>query len=129
MPLLVEASRKAGKRVLIVSADADLLARIDRALWDDKPEAFLAHGFADAEHAQRQPALLSATADAANGATYAIMADGVWHDGADGFERVFFLFADEALQRARQCWRMLDGREGMVRNFWKQEGGRWNKQA
>lgn len=129
VPPLVDASRKAGKRVLIVCREADRLSRIDRSLWDERPESFLAHGHAGEDHAARQPTLLSPEIDSANGAPFVIVADGIWRDGMEAFERIFFLFDDEALQRARECWRMLDGREGLVRNFWKQEGGKWNKQA
>lgn len=129
VPLLARATRKAGERLLVVSGDQAQLDRIDQEMWSQLGEAFLAHGKAGDGHEARQPALLSDRVIAPNGARYVILADGRWRDDAEGFERIFFLFDDEALQRARRCWRMLDGREGLKRNFWKQEGGKWNKQA
>ncbi len=129
VPLLAHASRQAGERLVVVSSDTAQLDLIDKGLWEQSGEAFLAHGRAGEPHEERQPALLSDGVTATNGARYVILADGRWRDGAEDFERVFFLFNDEALQRARECWRMLDGRDGLERNFWKQDGGKWNKQA
>ena len=67
--------------------------------------------------------------EARNGAKYCALADGKWRDQADGFARVFLLFGDANLTEARACWRMLDGREDVERNFWKQEAGQWTKAA
>jgi DNA polymerase-3 subunit chi len=127
VPLLARATLNAGERLLVVSSDPAALDRIGDALWEGQPEAFLAHGRADADHAERQPILLSDRADPANGARFVAFADGVWRDEAQGFERIFLIFGDAEIDGARTCWRMLGEREDTDRRFWKQDGGKWRE--
>ena len=127
VPLLARATLQAGERLLVVAADAALRNRIDAALWDQQPEAFLAHGHAGEEHAARQPILLSETCAADNGANFLLLADGSWREAALGFERVMLVFGSETLEATRAAWRALDGIEGAERRFWKQDGGRWRE--
>ena len=125
--LLARNTLKAGERLLVVSGDTAQLDTIGEALWRSPPEdSFLANGRAGGPHDARQPILLSDRAEPANGARFLALADGVWRD-ADGFERVFLVFGADRLEAARACWRMLGEREGLERNFWKQDGGRWTK--
>jgi DNA polymerase III subunit chi len=128
VPLLAQNTLKAGARMLIVSADDTQLARVSEALWR-RERSFLAHGLAGSPHEARQPILLSDSPEAANGAKYVALADGLWRDEALAFERAFLLFDDNTLEAARATWRALDVRDGVGRNFWKQEGGRWTKAA
>ena len=44
VPLLARASKKAGEKLLVVSEDAEPIDRINKQLWEQAPEAFLAHG-------------------------------------------------------------------------------------
>ena len=99
LPRIAKSVKGAGERMLVVAAEPDHLAMIDRALWEQLAEDFLAHGKAGEAHADRQPVLLSSGCDAENGAKYIALADGTW--------------------------RMLGEREDVERRFWKQEGGRW----
>ncbi|MXO66781.1 DNA polymerase III subunit chi [Altererythrobacter endophyticus] len=127
VPLIARASKGAGEKLLVVAADAAQLAAIDRSLWETLPEAFLAHGYADAPHAERQPLLLSHDCEAANGAKFIALADGQWREEAQNFERVFLIFGDDRLADARQCWVMLGKLDGVERRFWKQDGGKWRE--
>ena len=129
VPLLARATKQAGERLLVVSDDADVLARIDTSLWDTAPEAFLAHGLEGDPNAERQPVLLASETSASNGAAYIVLADGRWRDEAKGFKRVFLLFGDEVIENARRCWTMLGREAGLERHFWKQEGGKWREIA
>ena len=125
--LLARNTLKAGERLLVVSAEPAQLDTIGEALWRSAPEdSFLAKGRAGGEHDARQPILLSDRTEPANGARYLALADGTWRE-ADGFERVFLVFGEASLEGARACWRMLGEREGLERNFWKQDGGRWTR--
>ena len=124
LPKLAQGTLGAGKRLLVVSEDADQLQRIGEALWTRLPETFLANGLAGGQHDARQPILLSQVAEPANGARYLALADGVWRD-MDGAERVFLLFPPERIDDARGCWRMLGTREGVERKYWRQDGGKW----
>jgi len=124
LPLLARATLKAGERMLVVSQDREQLGRIGASLWA-LPETFLANGWADEPSAERQPVLLSESAEPANGARFLALADGVWREEAQGFARTFLLFDEATVQAARDVWRMLRAREGTERHFWKQQGGRW----
>lgn len=118
-----------GERVLVVAADPEQRTAISRALWEAGPsESFLAHGEADAPGADRQPILLAAEPQAANGASHLILADGTFRD-APGFARVFLLFPPDLAPAARQAWRAQDGREGVERAYFAQEDGRWEKKG
>ena len=135
--LLARNTLQAGERLLVVSGDPVQLDAIGEALWRSPPEhSFLANGRAGGAHDARQPILLSDRAEPANGARYLALADGVWRegegqakDGGGDFARVFLVFGEATLEAARACWRMLGEREGLERNFWKQDGGRWIRAA
>lgn len=120
-----------GERLLVVSADEDQRAKIDRALWHQQPGSFLGHGNAGEPHAGRQPILIAdGMADAPeNAASHVILADGRWRDDAAAFERSFLLFDEAVIDEARACWRGLGSVDGLSRNYWKQDGGRWVKAA
>ena len=124
LPRLAQGTLAAGERLLVVSDDAEQLARISEALWTRLPETFLANGMAGGEHDARQPILLSHEPQPANGARYLALADGVWRD-LEGAARVFLLFPPERIDDARETWRMLGKREGAERKYWRQEGGKW----
>lgn len=125
LPLIARNTLKAGERLLVVSGDADQLGKISAGLWGRMVDSFLAHGFAGGEHDARQPILLSGEMAPANGAKFVALSDGVWRDGATDFERTFYIFDDDTLHPARECWIMLGKREGVDRRFWKQQDGKW----
>jgi DNA polymerase-3 subunit chi len=115
-----------GERLLVVSGDAAQRKAISDELWRAGPESFLAHGEAGAAGADLQPILLSAEAEAANGASHAIFADGEFRETGP-FARAFLLFDEATVAAARATWRSLDGKEELERAFFRQEGGKWVK--
>lgn len=117
-----------GERLLVVAADPAQRAAIARELWQAGPESFLANGEADAAGAERQPILLSADCDPANGASHLIIADGQFRE-TEGFARVFLLFTPDAAPAARTAWRAQDGRADVTRAYFAQEDGRWVKKG
>jgi DNA polymerase-3 subunit chi len=130
LPQIARNTLKAGERLLVVSASEEQLGAISRELWGRISDSFLAHGFSGGTHDPRQPILLSGEMRPANGARFVAIADGLWRDEIfkdDGpaFARTFYIFGDDTLQGARDCWRMLGTREGVERCFWKQQGGKW----
>ncbi|ANU08386.1 DNA polymerase III subunit chi [Paraurantiacibacter namhicola] len=128
VPLIARATKNAGERALVVSGDAEQIDRIDKALWEMLPDAFLAHGRAGEPHAARQPLLLSMSCEAENEARFILLADGAWRDEAFAFERAFLIFGESALDGARACWRMLGEREDTPdRHFWLQDGSKWRE--
>src|SRR5687768_14697719 len=116
-------------RLLIVAEDETLLARLDRMLWDQGPASFLPHAVAGGADDARQPILLSTSPDAPNLARNMLIADGQWREAALNYDRAFFLFDNAALEGARLAWKLLAGREGVERNFWAREDGRWVRKA
>ena len=124
LPALAVKMRESGAWVLVVSGDQAQLTRLSEALWAVK-DNFLAHGLAGGLHDARQPILLANNLDASNAARFLALADGKWREGAKEFERVFLLFDNSMIDDARATWRSLDGREGLERKFWRQEGKGW----
>ena len=125
LPRIAKSVKGAGERLLVVSEDAGQLAALDKALWEQFPEDFLAHGKAGEAHAARQPLLLGDRCTAENDARFVAFADGTWRDEAFGFERAFLFVDSRTIDAARGTWRMLGERDDVERRFWKQEGGRW----
>ncbi|KUR80337.1 DNA polymerase III subunit chi [Novosphingobium sp. Fuku2-ISO-50] len=126
VPLLARSTLGAGERLLVVSDDPAQLGRISAALWQRVADSFLAHGYAGGAHDARQPILLGAETQAANGARYCVLADGQWRE-TEGMERVFLLFPPERIDDARRTWRLLGQREGVERRYWRQDGGKWRE--
>lgn len=126
LPALAQKILSDGGRLLVVSSDEAQLTVISSALWTAKPSSFLAHAIADGGPGDAaQPILLSFEPDAANGARYIALADGEWRDEALGFDRAFYLFPPDCTENARAAWRALGDQDGVVRKYWRQEGGRW----
>ena len=117
------------QRLLIVAGDEGLLARLDRQLWDQGASSFLPHGLAGGSDDAAQPVLLSTGTDAPNRARNILIADGEWRDAAIGYDRAFYLFDEATLEDARLAWKLLAGREGVERNYWSLEEGKWVKKG
>jgi DNA polymerase III subunit chi len=118
-----------GQRLLVVAADEGLLARLDRQLWDQGAASFLPHGLAGGADDAAQPILLSPGTDAPNLARNILIADGDWREAALAYDRAFYLFDAATLDGARLAWKLLSGREGVERNYWALEDGKWVKKS
>ena len=117
------------QRLLVVAADEAMLARLDRQLWDQGSTSFLPHGLADGPDDAAQPILLSTGTDAPNLARNILIADGEWRDAALAYDRAFYLFDESSLESARLSWKLLAGREGVERNYWALDDGKWVKKG
>ncbi|NYT39870.1 DNA polymerase III subunit chi [Sphingomonas sp. R-74633] len=130
LPRIAERVVESGGRLLIVAGDASERTKLDQLLWTYSAESFLPHGQAGGPDDDRQPILIGEAMEAGNGARNVVLADGVWRDDALGFERAFHFFDEDKIVEARLAWKGLAGREGVERNYWKQnEQGRWEKVA
>jgi len=118
-----------GQRLLVVASEEAVLVRLDRQLWDQGAASFLPHGLAGGSDDSAQPILLSTGADAPNLARNVLIADGEWRESALAYDRAFYLFDKATLEGARLAWKLLAGREGVERNYWAQEDGKWVKKA
>jgi len=120
----------AGGRLIIVAGEEGQRVRLDQLLWSYAPESFLPHGQAGGEDDARQPVLIVASPEAVNGARNIALVDGVWREEALAFDRAFHFFDEERIADARAAWRGLADRDGIDRNYWKQnDAGRWEKAA
>jgi DNA polymerase-3 subunit chi len=117
------------QRLLIVADDEAMLSRLDRQLWDQGASSFLPHALAGGADDAAQPILLSTGVDAPNLARNILIADGEWREAALGYDRAFYLFDDATLEGARLAWKLLAGRDGVERNYWALEDGRWTKKG
>jgi DNA polymerase III subunit chi len=130
LPQIAEKVLASGGRLVIVAADAGQRAKLDQLLWTYAPESFLPHGLAGGEDDARQPVLIAPEPAGTNGARNIALTDGVWREAALDFDRAFHFFDDEQIAEARVAWKGLAEREGVVRNYWKQnDAGRWEKAA
>jgi DNA polymerase-3 subunit chi len=118
-----------GQRLLIVAGDEGTLARLDRQLWDRGAASFLPHGLAGGADDAAQPLLLSTGTDAPNLARNILIADGAWREAALAYDRAFYLFDGATLEGARLAWKLLAGRDGVERNYWALEDGKWIKKG
>lgn len=126
VPAIAQKILDDGGRLLVVG-DAGQLDAVSNALWQWKPESFLAHGKAGAGKEAIQPILLSDSPEATNGARLVLIADGKWRDEVLSFDRAFYLFPPERTDDARAAWRMLADKGGVERKYWKQDGGKWRQ--
>jgi DNA polymerase-3 subunit chi len=118
-----------GQRLLVVGSNEGMLARLDRQLWDQGAASFLPHGLAGGADDTAQPILLSTGTDSPNLARNILIADGEWREAALAYDRAFYLFDEGTLEGARLAWKLLAGREGVERNYWALEDGRWTKKS
>ena len=130
LPRIAERVVAGGGRLLVVAGQNEQRATLDRQLWVYAADSFLPHAQTGGEADAEQPVLIAGTPEAANGARFVALVDGVWRDEALGFDRAFHFFGDEEVVAARAAWRALSGRNGVERRYWKQdEDGRWQQAA
>ncbi|MBW6525650.1 DNA polymerase III subunit chi [Sphingomonas sp. RHCKR7] len=130
LPQVAEKVVANGARLLIVAAEEEQRAALDRLLWSYAPASFLPHARLGGGDDTRQPVLIAGTLDAANGARHVALADGAWRDDALDFDRVFHFFAEDQIVPARAAWKALADRPAVARRYWKQnDSGRWEQAA
>ena len=134
LPQLVNKALGAGHRLLIRTADAALLDRIDAALWSFAADSFVPHGIDTAlgpERAAAQAVLLSVAGDwQTNSADCLAQIGGDLPDDLTGLSRVLFLFDADSLQVARARWRVVAKDADRCPVYWREgEGGRFEKAA
>ena len=130
LPRIAERIVADGERLLIVLADDDRRAVLDRLLWAYRADAFLPHAQLGAGDDTLQPILLAPDVNAANGARNIALADAQWRDDALDFDRAFHFFDEDRIREARAAWKALADRDGVERRYWKQnEAGRWEQAA
>ncbi len=120
LPAIAERVLASGERLEILADDANMLGRLDRSLWDYRPDSFLPHG-----REGDQPVLLTCPSERQPSYANIAFADGIWRDAPEGCTRVFYFFDGDTLNNARAAWRALEP-DKIERRYWKQtDEGRW----
>jgi DNA polymerase-3 subunit chi len=132
LPPLITKALAAGHRLLVRAADAELLGRIDAALWSFAPDSFVPHGIdvvLGPERAALQPVLLSTEGQwSINAADCLVQLGDDLPDDMGGLARVLFLFDADTLDTARARWRLLSRRDDVRPVYWREAvGGRFEK--
>jgi DNA polymerase III subunit chi len=131
LPELLDRTLQRGWRALVRVDDDARAEAIDEKLWTWRDEAFLAHGLDNADHAERQPILISRTGENRNGAQALFIVDGAELGPTEDYQRCFIIFDgrdDQALTGARERWKALKA-QGADLAYWKQTDDGWQKAA
>jgi DNA polymerase-3 subunit chi len=132
LPELLEKTLARGWRAVVRSPVAAQLRRLDDWLWRYRDDSFLAHGLAEEPDPQRQPVLLSETAENLNGAEALFLLDDADPGDLSPYARCLILFDgrdDAAVAAARQRWREIKA-AGHAASYWRQsEQGAWRKEG
>jgi DNA polymerase-3 subunit chi len=124
---LLDRTLRSGQRALVLCPDAARLKAVDTALWACPEPDWLPHGTAADGDPGLQPVWLSTESDAANGARYLFLVDGVETNRVGEFDRVFDLFDGndpEQVAAARDRWRVAKS-AGHGLTYWKQGPRGW----
>ena len=127
IPAIAQKILDDGGRLLVVSGDNSQLEKLSTALWNAKPESFIAHQMVGEGDDSLRPVLLAGEPVATNSARMIALADGEWRDQALGFDRAFYLFPPDKTDNARAAWRALADKPDVERRYWKQDGGKWRQ--
>jgi DNA polymerase-3 subunit chi len=132
LPELLDKTLARGWRAVVRAVEPERVEHLDSWLWTYRDDSFLAHGPASEPNADRQPVVLTTTADNPNGAHALFLIDGAEAGALDGYQRCILLFdgRDEAATvRARKQWSAFKA-SGLTAAYWRQGAERgWEKQA
>jgi len=132
LPRLLTRAYQTQARVLVLAGSMDRVRALNALLWTFDPNSWLPHGCRDDGHAEHQPIWLSDREERPNGATLAVLTEGMTVADPAEWTRVLDLFdgRDEAaVAAARDRWRA--GRDAGHRlHYWQQtESGGWVEKA
>jgi len=133
LPRLMERVLEQGFYAVIRLPDEARLQSLDAALWTYDPASFLPHGTVGADHAARQPIVLTTGEERPNEASIMVLVDGA-EPPADlsVFERCLYMFDGndpDVLAKARADWKKFKNRAESV-SYWQQKPqGGWEQKA
>jgi DNA polymerase-3 subunit chi len=130
LPQLLARTLAAGQRALVLCSNDDLVAALDRALWE-AADPWLPHGTPADGDAELQPIWLATDDAASNGGKYLFLVDGAATARLAAFDRVFDLFDGSdppTVEAARSRWREAKA-AGHMLTYWQQGARGWEKKA
>lgn len=132
LPPLIDKSVERGWQVAVQMRDPSRRDVLDTHLWTYREDSFLPHGTDESEMADRQPVLLTISADNVNNAAVRFFVEGAEATNVASYQRVVLMFDgydQEQLESARAQWKRLKS-EGHNLTYWQQsQDGRWEKKA
>lgn len=132
LPSLLQRTLDRGWRAIVQVGSAERLEALDAHLWTYNDESFLPHGTAKEGAPQRQPILLTLSADNENGAGVRFLVDGADIEAFAGYARIVVIFDgrdQDALAAARVQWQRVKA-QGCKATYWRQsDAGRWEQKA
>lgn len=134
LPTLLEKSLARGWRVVVQTANAERVRRLDQRLWDYRPESFLPHGTKAEGAPQTQPIYVTCEADNPNDAHVRFLLDGlqaasVLTGDAAPKERVVLMFTEDDKVEARAQWATLRDAGETLTYYQQTEAGGWEIKA
>jgi DNA polymerase-3 subunit chi len=132
LPKLLEKVLESGARAVVMAGSEERVESLAALLWTYHPNGFLPHGTARDGKPDRQPIWLTERDENPNGATILVLTDGASSEQVDRFARCLEVFDGgdpEAVNRARERWRVYKD-AGHNLTYWQQtESGGWEKKA
>jgi DNA polymerase-3 subunit chi len=132
LPTLLERTLEREWRAVIQSGNEERLEALDTHLWTYRDDSFLPHGIAKDANAALHPIVLTLEDDNPNSATVRFLVDGASAASLEAYERVVYLFdgrMQEAVQQARDAWKVAKS-AGFEVTYWQQAaGGKWERKA
>ncbi|MFK7903144.1 MAG: DNA polymerase III subunit chi [Nitratireductor sp.] len=127
LPGLLEKSQAKGWRCVVQLNNQITLDLLDRVLWTNRADSFLAHSSANDESAKEQPIWLTLDEQNPNEAQIRFMVDGATPPDLSTYERGVYIFDghnESAVSHARERWK-AEKAAGHNVTYWKQnsEGG------
>ena len=134
LPGLVEKTIARGWRAVIRAESAERAEAIDNRLWTYNDHTFLPHAQTGDGKAERQPVLITVEETSANNPDVLFVVGGArppdWN-AVNSLARVVLMFDGRdpaALETARAAWKDAKA-AGHDVTYWKENNGRWEKQA
>jgi len=132
LPRLLTRAWRSGARIVVLAGSMERVRALNGLLWTFDANAWLPHGCVDEGHAADQPIWLTDREERPNGATLAVVTDGMAVADPADWERVLDLFDghdDAAVQAARARWRAAREADHAL-HYWQQtEHGGWVEKA
>ncbi|TAN62326.1 MAG: DNA polymerase III subunit chi [Magnetospirillum sp.] len=132
LPKLLDKALGAGYRAVVLAGSPERVEALNDRLWTYEPDSWLPHGSARDGDAAAQPIWLTDTDENPNGATILVMCDGARSGSVAGFARCLDLFDgndDEAVQAARDRWKLWKAEGHQLVYYQQGESGGWEEKA
>ncbi len=132
LPRLLLRAWRSGARVVVLAGSMERVRALNSLLWTFDANTWLPHGCAEDGHAEAQPIWLTDREERPNGATLAVLTDGMAVADPADWVRVLDVFNGrdpDAVAAARGRWRSARD-AGHELHYWQQtEQGGWAEKA